>query len=356
MDVLKNPVLKIYCDPIYENTRKITQHAKNSGVCVWGVTKGLCGSPELAKLFIEGGCAGLADSRLDNIIKQKKMGIKAKYMLIRIPMPSEISDVVEITDSTLVSDVDTIIMIEQKCSALNKIYDVILMVEVGDLREGITEEAIYSNKEKFKNLKQVRIAGVGANFGCFGGILPSKENISHLIKFKRIVEEITGYELENVSIGGTTCIQMFYDGLLPKEINQLRIGSAMLRGSVAWKPFNWLRQDTLEFSAEWIEVARKPGKPWGIVDLDAFGNIPKFDDNGLRLRGILGAGRQDIYPEGIRSLTPGVKVLGASSDHLICDVEEVRNTPKTGDIEVFHVNYAAMMTAATSPYVEKIYC
>lgn len=86
VDVLKNPLLKIYCDPIYENTRKITQHAKNSGVCVWGVTKGLCGSPELAKLFIEGGCAGLADSRLDNIIKQKKMGIKAKYMLIRIPM------------------------------------------------------------------------------------------------------------------------------------------------------------------------------------------------------------------------------------------------------------------------------
>ena len=353
---MKNPVLKIYCDPIYENTRKITQHAKNLGVCVWGVTKGLCGSPELAKLFIEGGCAGLADSRLDNIIKQKKMGIKAKYMLIRIPMPSEISDVVEITDSALVSDVDTIIMIEQKCSALNKIYDVILMVEVGDLREGITEEAIYSNKENFKSLKQVRIAGVGANFGCFGGILPSQENLSHLIKFKRMVEEIIGYKLENMSIGGTTCIQMFYDGLLPKEINQLRVGSAMLRGSVAWEPFNWLRQDTLEFSAEWIEVARKPSKPWGIVDLDAFGKIPHFDDNGLRLRGILGAGRQDIYPEGLRSLNPGVRVLGASSDHLVCDIEEVSNTPKIGDLEAFHVNYAAMMTAATSPYVEKIYC
>jgi len=207
-----------------------------------------------------------------------------------------------------------------------------------------------------RSLERVRIIGVGANFSCFGGIIPSIENISHLIKCKEFVEEIAGYPLEKVSIGGTTCVPLFYDGLLPKEVNHLRLGSAMLRGAVDWSSFKWLRQDTIEFSAEWVEVATKPSKPWGKVELDAFGKTPHFEDIGMRLRGILGAGRQDIFPEGVHSVTPGLKVLGASSDHLVCDIEELSNKPKIGDIAIFHVNYAAMLTAATSPYVEKIFC
>lgn len=354
--ILKKPEMRIFCDPIYKNTRLITEFAKNLGISVWGVTKGLCGSHEIARIFIEGGCAGIADSRLDNIIKQQEFGINAKFLLIRIPMPSEIADAVRITDSTLVSSIDTILMIEQECRMLKKNYDVILMIEVGDLREGLMEDALFETKDSIRQLERVRIIGVGANLSCFGGILPSFENISHLIKCKKIVEEITGYPLEKVSIGGTTCVPMLYDGFLHKEINHLRIGSAMLRGSIAWKPFDWLRQDTIEFYAEWVEVARKPSKPWGIVELDAFGKTPYFDDIGIRLRGILGAGRQDIFPEGLRSVSPGLKVLGASSDHLVCDIEEMANRPKVGELAAFRVNYAAMMTAATSPYVEKIYC
>lgn len=353
---MKKPALKIFCNSIYANTRSITEHAKSLGISVWGVTKGLCGSPEIAGIFIEGGCDGLADSRMDNILKQKKSGINAKFLLIRIPMPSEIHEAVEITDSTLVSSIESILMIEQECRALRKNFDVILMLEVGDLREGIMEDAIFRIKDDIRSLKRVRIGGIGANYGCFGGIIPSQQNISHIIKCKKIIEEITGYPLENVSIGGTTCVPMFHDGRLPKEINHLRLGSAMLRGAVDWTPFDWLRQDTMEFSAEWVEIARKPSKPWGIAELDAFGKKPYFEDIGMRLRGILGVGKQDIYPEGLRSLTYGVEVLGASSDHLVCDIEETVYKPKIGDIAVFNVNYAAMMTAATSPYVEKIYC
>jgi predicted amino acid racemase len=149
---------------------------------------------------------------------------------------------------------------------------------------------------------------------------------------------------------------MLFEGRLPSGVNHMRLGSAMLRGAIAWEPIERLRHDTLEFSAAWAEIARKPSKPWGVQALDAFGHTPHFDDIGCRLRGILAAGRQDVYPEGLRPSDPGIKILGASSDHLVCDIEDMLSVPDIGDQAIFQVSYAAMMTASTSEYVEKIFC
>ncbi|MCE5202346.1 MAG: alanine racemase [Synergistaceae bacterium] len=353
---MKNPILKIFRDPIYENTMILSRVAKERGVELWGVTKGLCGAPELGRIFIEGGCTGLADSRLDNIRKQKNSGLSCKFLLIRIPMPGEIEEILELTDSTLISSGRSLSLLEEECRLKKKNYKVIIMVEAGDLREGIMADELMKMKEQLKGLDRVRIAGAGTNLGCFGGILPSVENLSHVVRCSEIIEEMVGYPLETISIGGTTSVPMLHEGTLPEGINQIRAGSAMLRGAIAWEPFNWLKQETMEFSAEWVEIALKPSKPWGIPGFDAFGRTPYFDDNGTRLRGILAAGRQDIYPEGLLPFDPGIKILGASSDHLVCDLQNIHKPPEVGETATFRVNYAAMMTAATSPYVEKFFC
>ena len=350
---MRNPSLKISREPIYENTKILSQLAKARGVELWGVTKGLCGSPEIGRIFVEGGCAGLADSRLANIRKQKEAGLDCKFLLIRIPMPGEIDQVVNLTDSTLISSGESLFLLEEECRLKKKNYKAIMMIETGDLREGVMEDELPNMKSQLKKLERVRIVGTATNLGCFGGILPSVDNLSQTVRCKEIMEEIVGYPMETVSVGGTTIVPMLYDNTLPEGINHLRAGSAMLRGAIAWEPFNWLRQDTLEFSAEWVEVTRKPSKPWGNSALDAFGRIPNFNDTGQRVRGILAAGRQDIYPEGLRPVDQAIKILGASSDHLVCDVEDMEYIPRVGDISVFKVNYAAMMTAATSQYVSK---
>jgi predicted amino acid racemase len=95
--------------------------------------------------------------------------------------------------------------------------------------------------------------------------------------------------------------------------------------------------------------------PRGTVAQDAYGNRPTFTDRGDRRRAILALGRQDVMPEYLTPLDAGVEILGASSDHLICDVHEMAALPRLGDVLRFRPNYAATVQLSTSPYVHKVF-
>jgi predicted amino acid racemase len=64
-------------------------------------------------------------------------------------------------------------------------------------------------------------------------------------------------------------------------------------------------------------------------------------------------GRQDVPPEGLTPSDPGVTVLGASSDHMLLDVEEMERSPRWGDVLRFSLSYSALLGLMTSPYVSK---
>src|SRR5690606_31868608 len=65
-------------------------------------------------------------------------------------------------------------------------------------------------------------------------------------------------------------------------------------------------------------------------------------------------GREDVLIEGLTPIHKGVRVLGASSDHLVMDVTEADPPVAVGDRVAFRMNYGAMLMAMTSEYVEKI--
>jgi predicted amino acid racemase len=104
-----------------------------------------------------------------------------------------------------------------------------------------------------------------------------------------------------------------------------------------------------------IECKVKPSVPIGETNQDAFGNRPVFAQRGDRRRAILALGRQDTVPEVLHPLDPRVEVLGASSDHLVLDVEELDRSPAMGDRVSFVPGYAALLQSFTSPYVDKVY-
>ena len=58
-------------------------------------------------------------------------------MLIRIPMISEAEDVVRYTDISLNSEIKVAKALSKEAIKMGKIHEIILMVDVGDLREGI---------------------------------------------------------------------------------------------------------------------------------------------------------------------------------------------------------------------------
>jgi len=138
------------------------------------------------------------------------------------------------------------------------------------------------------------------------------------------------------------------------RINNLRLGESIYLGceTLYRKPIPGLFTDAFTLVAEVIESKIKPSVPNGEVCQDAFGNIPEFQDRGQIRRAILGVGLQDVLVSG---LTPGsdIDILGMSSDHIIVDAKEI--DLNVGNEVEFSLNYGALLSAMTSPYVMKRY-
>lgn len=350
------PKLLIYLDRIRENAGAVVSRCKAKEISVAGVTKGICGHPSVAQVMLEAGCKWVADSRLKNIQLMREAGVKGPFMLLRIPMACEIDCAVDLASATLVSTVEAIELLERSCAAKRKSHGVILMIDVGDLREGILPCEVEGIGKSLKRCRWVTPLGVGTNVGCYGGVLPSPDNIGELVQVGHDLEGLLGCKLEFFSGGSTSSLKLLEKGELPEDVNQLRIGEAILLGRDVThrQVISYLRQDTMMFEAQVIEVRSKPSAPKGELGADAFGNAPKWVDRGVRKRAIIAAGRQDVRPEGLFPTGKGISVIGASSDHLLLDVEEATFSVRWGDALSFYMDYGCMLAAATSQYVEKV--
>lgn len=353
------PVLRVRLDVIERNTRAVTAKCAGYGITVWGVTKGLSAPAELIKRLAETGVTALADSRIANIKRMKETGVNIPRALIRIPMRSELDEVIEYADYSLVSDTGTLAAMASLCGVKKKTHKVILMMDAGDLREGFWPDEAERVAYELKNLNPaLRVAGVGANFACSSGVLPSRENLGWLVNFGKTIEGVLDTRLEIFSGGATTkSLAEMDNGLFPEEINNLRIGTACLLGhdDSYGAVFPWLDQDTMTLEAELVEVRVKQTLPVGETGRDAFGDVVRFEDRGRRLRGILALGRQDVNIGSLFPLDEGARIITASSDHLLVDLEDCPVKPEVGDILKFRPGYAAMLSLSTSPYVTKIY-
>ena len=353
-----NPKLRVGLEKIRDNASKVVELCKKTGIRAGGVTKGLCGNLKVAEAMVDGGCFFLADSRVKNIANLKREGVNSPFVLLRLPMPSETDAVVTWADVSLVSMAETILLLDEACKIQNKFHEVIVMVDVGDLREGIwpSDVEIETVASALKKCKRVHCLGVGTNVGCYGGVLPSRENMGRLVEVGRKLEDLLGYKLAVYSGGSSSSLALIEKGEMPREINQLRIGEAILLGTdvTGGRKIPYLNQDTMFLEAEVIEVRRKPSVPVGEIGADAFGNVPFFEDRGVRLRAVLALGKQDVRLEGIKPLQNGIRILGASSDHMIVDVEDCDENISPGSVLAFRVDYGAMLAAATSPYVEVV--
>jgi len=353
----KGTFLEIDLDKVRDNSRIIVEKCRPLGIEVLGVTKGFSAKPRIVKAMIQGGISTLADSRLENIIALRKKGFTQDITLLRIPRISAVKKVIAYTDYSVNSEYSVIRRLSDAAHAEGKKHKIVLMVDVGDLREGVLPEDAFVMAKRISMLKGVTLAGVGTNMGCYGGILPTMSNLNMLIDITDEIEKRSGIKLEIVSGGGTSSLRLIEKGEMPKGINQLRIGEGILLGTDTTHDniIPWLHQDAFVLRAEVIEVKIKPSVPIGELGHDAFGNTPVFEDNGLRKRAIVSLGRQDVNVEGVFPLNTKMHVLGASSDHLIVDVTDADENIKVGGQISFKLNYQGLLFLSNSKYVKKVY-
>lgn len=349
------PCVDINLSKVKENTKTIVDMCSSSGIEVVGVSKVFCALKPVVEAMIEGGVKTIGDSRIDNLKKLKDL--KCKKMLLRIPMGSHVEKVVKYSDISLNSELETIRSISMYAKKYGVTHEIILMIDLGDLREGVLEKDALSTIEQITMLENVNLVGLGTNLTCYGGVIPDETNLGKLLKIKEEAEKTFHIELPIISGGNSSSLYMVMNKKIPKGITQLRIGEAIVLGRETsyGKKIRGCHNDCFKLLGEAVETKYKPSIPQGNIGMDAFGGKPKFEDRGIIKRVIVAMGRQDVTVSGLTPLDEEVDILGASSDHLILDATRSEKLYRLGDIIPFKMDYGCLLMAMTSPYVRKYY-
>lgn len=348
------PRLDVHLNIIRNNARAVSKLCAEHGIAVTGVTKAFAGEPKIARAFMDAGILRLGDSRIENL--KKLEDFKAEKWLIRMPMLSEAAETVRYADLSLNSEWKVIQALSAAAAVQGKVHQVILMADLGDLREGFVDyDELLSVAEQAAKLPNIRLCGIGTNLSCFSFIHPDTEKMTTLTKLAGHMP-IEGTPV--VSGGNSANLHLMLQGGVPEGVNNFRLGESLLFGKerCCYTFLAGTRRDAFVLSAEVIELKDKPTVPWGEAGVDSYGRAPKRrKDKGIRRKAILALGKQDCDIETMRPVDDGIEILGASSDHMILDISDSEKEYRVGDTVEFELGYFALMRAFTSRYVEKNY-
>lgn len=356
------PRLEFHLDRIGHNARALVDRLRLVGVRVCGVTKATLGSPEVAREFLDSGVTSLGESRIEGVEQLRRAGITTEIMLVRSPMISQVDRVVAGVDVSLNSELAVMERLSESAGRQRTSHGVVLMVELGDLREGIMPADLPDTVRQVLRLPGIVLRGVGTNLSCQNGIIPDSTSMAELSDLATSIEAVFGVELDIVTGGNSANLPWALEpGADIGRINHLRLGESILLGRepIRRTVIEGLHADAVSVVGEVIESKAKPSRPWGERGQTAFGRL--VDDLPMEIgvhrvidgsRVIVALGRQDLDTEGI--VPPaGYVVLGSSSDHLVLSCHG--DLPRVGTEIRFGVDYSAMMRAAASPFVGRRY-
>lgn len=351
------PRLQIDLDKLFHNAQSLVNRLHKRGISVTAITKATLGLPEVANTWLRAGVSGLGDSRIENIAKMRAAQVSATMTLIRAPMLSQIDEVVALTNLSLNSELAVIRLLSAAAKKVDCIHEVIFMVELGDLREGMMPEFLESSVREVLGLPNLLFKGIGTNLACRSGVSPDAQNMSQLSRLADATDATFGRIVKVVSGGNSANLDWALSPASIGRINNLRLGEALLLGCepLHRKPINGLHATAITLVAEVIELKDKPCKPWGTIAQAAFGEAKPTRENeqGQIKQAILAIGMQDVDPDG---LTPpqGIQILASSSDHLVVDVSAYKGSIKVGSEVLFQLDYSALLRAMTSPFILKM--
>jgi predicted amino acid racemase len=345
------PRIEISLPQIRDNARMLSELYGQKGISIMGVSKAVLGEPSIVKAMIQGGARFIADSRIENIEKMKAAGITTQFVLLRTPL-SQAESVVRSADISLNTEIETLKKLSYYAKVVNKNHQVIVMVELGDLREGVLPLDLSEFIRQANSLSHIKIVGIGCNLACYGGVKPADKNMHELSELFDIIEKEFHLGLTIISGGNSANYEWYRSTKDVGKINNFRLGESILLGleTVNRKTIPGLHTDAFKLVAEVIESKKKPSLPFGEIGQDAFGNVPVFQDKGIHQRVIIALGKQDIL---VSSLKPNnnLEILGSSSDHIILNCKN--NILKVGDEVNFTLDYGGLLAAMTSPFIKK---
>lgn len=345
-------------EALSNNVNKIGSWMENRGAKWTVVSKVLCGNNDIIKALQIMGVRSLADARLRNLRNIEKIIDDLEAWYLRLPHMSVIDEVVALSDVSLNSEIQVIKALNEAAKKQNKIHNIIIMIELGDLREGVMPSRLISFYESIFNLSHINLIGIGANLGCLSGTVPNIDQFTQLALYRELLELKFKCELPFISAGTSSSLPLVLDGTMPHTINHFRIGESVFLGSdlISGGTLEGLRDDVVILEAEIAELQEK-----GLTPLGESGDVAPFDSSGdaeivhapgeRGYRAIVTIGQLDTDVGKIKPLDPSYSIAGSSSDMTVVNLGNNPQNLKVGDVIPFSLEYSALLRLMSGPYI-----
>ncbi|HQW56126.1 MAG TPA: alanine/ornithine racemase family PLP-dependent enzyme [Saprospiraceae bacterium] len=351
--------LKLYRKKLHENYNFLNQLFYSRGI-EWGiVTKILCGNEKYLREIIALGIKEIHDSRISNLQIVKSLDPTIQRVYIKPPAKRSIRRIVKYADVSFNTELQTIRWLSEEAVAQNKVHKIIIMIEMGDLREGVLGEELLNFYKEILKMPNISISGIGTNLNCLNGVMPNQDKLIQLSLYKQLIEAKFDIRIPYVSGGTSVAIPLILKNANPMSVNHFRIGEALFFGKDLFteKTIKGLHNDVFKLFAEIIEITEKPDTPIGELGKNVAGKtfepINGVDLSGRSLRAILDIGLLDMQPQYLLPEDKNITLVDASSDMLVMDISHSKKNYEVGSLVSFKLSYMGALYLMNSWYIEK---
>ncbi|MDP8228371.1 MAG: alanine racemase [Candidatus Electryoneaceae bacterium] len=349
----------INLEALNSNFQTVNNWIKNHGASWTLVTKVLCGHSDTLKALQQLGVQSMGDSRLANLRAIERIVPNLEAWYLRLPHYAVIEEVVSLANVSLNSEISVIEKLNEEAKRQDQNHRIIVMIELGDLREGVLPGDLVDFYNHVLQLSNIEVLGIGANLGCISGTVPNVEQLTQLILYRELLELKFKCRLPMISAGSSIILPLLLNGQLPKLINHFRIGEAVFLGSdlVNGGTLEGLRDDAIILEAEIAEIKEKNLIPLGETTARTpFEPIsePDFSPGQRGYRALVTVGQLDTDASGLTPVEPDHQIVGASSDIIVVNIGEEHDKIHIGNTVRFKMNYAALLRLMSGKYIDKV--
>lgn len=322
------------------------------------VTKILCGNKDYLTELLKMGISQYSDSRISNLKTIKAIDKNVETIYIKPPAKGAIKDVIKYADISMNTDFRTIEMLSKEAQKQGVTHKIIIMIDLGELREGVMREDFVDFYSQVFQMKNIEIIGLGTNLSCLYGVLPNNDKLIQLSLYKQLVDIKFNVKIPFISGGSSVTIPLVKQGLIPVGINHFRVGETLFMGTDVYngEKFDHMENDIFKLYAEVIELYEKPMIPSGEMGTNLEGDTFDFDENNqgkTSIRAIIDIGLLDIDMKHLDATDTDIKYAGATSDMVVLDLGDNPKGYKVGDLVEFTMDYMGIVRIMNSKYIEK---
>jgi len=322
------------------------------------VSKLLCGNKNYLKVISDLGIQEVCDSRVSNLKLLKEINPSIQTVYIKPPAKRSISSIVKYADASFNTEIQTIKWLSEEAVKQNKMHKIIIMIELGDLREGVMGEELMDFYDAVFRLPKIKVTAIGSNLNCLHGVMPSEDKLIQMSLYRQLIEAKFNREIPWVTGGTSVVIPLLMKKQVPKGINHFRVGETLFFGNnlITNELFPQMSDDIFRLYAEVIELHEKPIIPFGVMEANPSGVIYEIDDENIGKttnRAIIDIGLLDISPNYLIPEDEEINILGASSDMIVIDLGKQSDKYKVGDLISFKLKYMGALGVMNSKYIEK---